>query len=372
MAKQVKRTEKTLTENSPYEKRKHLVRRAMESGHLDGFLFTSLENIRYLSGFTGSDAAVILTEKESFFLTDSRYWIQAEQEVKGAEIVRYKKKPDGIASLFSSLKLKAIGFEAAFLTVSFHRALSKRLEEGTRLHPMEEEIKLLRMVKDEEELALMRKAIQISSDAFQHALKTLKEGTLEEEIAFEMEFHMKRNGADALGFDIIVASGKRSALPHGRASQKRVERGDFILFDFGSRFQGYHSDETCTVICGPPTSEQKTIFQLVKEAHDKAVALVRPGIPIHELDAAARDHIRNCGYGDYFGHGLGHGVGLAVHEDPTINAENKNVLQEGMVFTIEPGIYVPNLGGVRLEDMVRVTSRGAEVLTYLSKDLFVI
>jgi len=372
MAKQVKRTEKTLTENSPYEKRKHLVRRAMESGHLDGFLFTSLENIRYLSGFTGSDAAVILTEKESFFLTDSRYWIQAEQEVKGAEIVRYKKKPDGIASLFSSLKLKVIGFEAAFLTVSFHRALSKRLEEGTRLHPMEEEIKLLRMVKDEEELALMRKAIQISSDAFQHALKTLKEGTLEEEIAFEMEFHMKRNGADALGFDIIVASGKRSALPHGRASQKRVERGDFILFDFGSRFQGYHSDETCTVICGPPTSEQKTIFQLVKEAHDKAVELVRPGIPIHELDAAARDHIRNCGYGDYFGHGLGHGVGLAVHEDPTINAENKNVLQEGMVFTIEPGIYVPNLGGVRLEDMVRVTSQGAEVLTYLPKNLVVI
>ena len=344
----------------------------METSHLDGFLFTSLENIRYLSGFTGSDAAVLLTEKESFFLTDSRYWTQAEGEVKGAEIVRYKKKVDGIASLFSSLKLKAIGFEAASLTVSFHRALSERLEGGVRLHPMEEEIKSLRMVKDEEELALMRKAIQISSDAFQHALKTLKVGTLEEEIAFEMEFHMKKNGADALGFDIIVASGKRSALPHGKASQKRIERGDFVLFDFGSRFQGYHSDETCTVICGPPTSEQKTIFQLVKEAHDKAVALVRPGVSIHEVDAAARDHIRSGGYGDYFGHGLGHGVGLAVHEDPTINAENKNVLQEGMVFTIEPGVYVPNLGGVRLEDMVRVTSQGTEVLTYLPKELIVV
>ena len=344
----------------------------MESNRLDGILFTSLENIRYLSGFTGSDAAVVLTEKESFFLTDSRYWTQAEQEVKGAEIVRYKKKLDGIASLFLSLKLKAIGFEAAFLTVSLHRTLSERLGHGIRLHPMEEEIKSLRMVKDEEELALMRKAIQISSDAFQHALKIVKEGIREEEIAFEMEFHMKRNGAEALGFDIIVASGKRSALPHGRASQKQIERGDFVLFDFGSRFQGYHSDETCTVICGPPTSEQKTIFQLVKEAHDRAVALVRPGISIHEVDAAARDHIRNGGYADYFGHGLGHGVGLAVHEDPTINAEKKNILQEGMVFTIEPGIYVPNLGGVRLEDMVRVTSQGVEVLTYLPKDLVVL
>ena len=358
-----------MTENSPHENRKHLARRAMKSSHLDGFLFTSLENIRYLSAFTGSDGAVVLTEKESFFLTDSRYWTQAEQEVTGAEIVRYRKKMDGIASLFSSLKLKAIGFEATSLTMSLHRALSERLEDGTRLHPMEEEIKSLRMLKDEEELTLMRKAIQISSGAFQHAVKILKEGISEQEIALEMEFHMKRNGADALGFDIIVASGKRSAFPHGKASQKKIEQGDFILFDFGSRFQGYHSDETCTVICGPPTSEQKTIFQIVKEAHDRAVALVRPGIPIHELDAAARDHIRNCGYGDYFGHGLGHGVGLAVHEDPTVNAENKNVLQEGMVFTIEPGIYVPNLGGVRLEDMVRVTSQGAEILTYLPKEL---
>src|SRR5690606_12919359 len=133
-----------------------------------------------------------------------------------------------------------------------------------------------------------------------------------------------------------VASGERSALPHGRASRKRIERGDFVLFDFGSRFQGYHSDETCTVICGSPTSEQKAMFQLVKEAHDKAVARVRPGIPIHEVDAAAKDHIRNGRYGDYFGHGLSQGVGLAVHEDTTINAENKTLLQEGMVFTIEP------------------------------------
>jgi Xaa-Pro aminopeptidase len=184
----------------------------------------------------------------------------------------------------------------------------------------------------------------------------------------EMEFFMKRHGAQAISFDFIVASGKRSALPHGRASSKRIEKGDFILFDFGSRVEGYHSDETCTVILDKPSSEQKKIYQIVKEAHDSAIARVRPGIPIHEVDAAARDHIHSHGYGDYFGHGTGHGIGLAVHEDPVINKENNGILQEGMVFTVEPGIYLPDFGGVRIEDMVRVTPQGPEVLTYLSKE----
>jgi Xaa-Pro aminopeptidase len=195
---------------------------------------------------------------------------------------------------------------------------------------------------------------------------------VEKDLALEMEFFMKRNGGDVLGFDIIIASGKRSALPHGKASDKRIEKGDLVLFDYGIRHQGYHSDETCTAICGEASPEQLKIYRIVREAHDKAIEMVRPGIPVRDVDAAARDHIRECGYGDYFGHGLGHGVGLNVHEDPFVNADNKDILQEGMVFTIEPGIYVPDLGGVRLEDMVRVTSHGAEVLTTQSKDLHVI
>jgi Xaa-Pro aminopeptidase len=337
----------------------------MESNHLDGILFTSLENIRYFSGFTGSDGAFALTQKDAFFLTDSRYWTQADEEVRGSQIIHYKKKIDGIASLLLDLKLKNMGFESASLPFSLHQSLLQKLAKETELIPLEDEIKNLRAAKDVQELALIRTAINISSNAFLHITEMLREGALEGEIAREMEFFMKTNGAEALGFDIIVASGKRSALPHGRASGKRVEKGDFILIDFGSRFEGYHSDQTRTLVCGKPSSEQEKVYQVVKEAHDKAIELIRPGIPIHEVDEAARGHIRKCGYGEYFGHGLGHGIGLAVHEDPFVNSENKGLVQEGMVFTVEPGIYIPDWGGVRIEDMVRVTPKGAEILTDL-------
>jgi Xaa-Pro aminopeptidase len=352
-------------QNSVHQTRQKSVRIIMESNHLDGILFTSLENIRYFSGFTGSDGAFALTQKDAFFLTDSRYWTQADEEVRGSQIIHYKKKIDGIASLLLDLKLKNMGFESASLPFSLHQSLLQKLAKETELIPLEDEIKNLRAAKDVQELALIRTAINISSNAFLHITEMLREGALEGEIAREMEFFMKTNGAEALGFDIIVASGKRSALPHGRASGKRVEKGDFILIDFGSRFEGYHSDQTRTLVCGKPSSEQEKVYQVVKEAHDKAIELIRPGIPIHEVDEAARGHIRKCGYGEYFGHGLGHGIGLAVHEDPFLNSENKGLVQEGMVFTVEPGIYIPDWGGVRIEDMVRVTPKGAEILTDL-------
>ena len=358
--------------NSFHETRLKSARKIMDSNHLDGILFTSLENIRYLCGFTGSDGALLLTQGEAFFLTDSRYWTQAEEEVKESQIIHYKKKMDGIASLLSDLQLKKIGFESTSLTFSFHQSLLQKLTDEVKLIPLEEEIKNLRAVKDDQELASIRIAIEISSNAFLHLFEMLKEGVLEKEIALEMEFFMKRNGAEATGFDIIVASGKRSALPHGRASGKRVEKGDLVLIDFGSGFQGYHSDQTRTVVCGKPSPKQKRVYQVVREAQEKAIEKIRPGIPIHEVDAAARDHIRESGYGEYFGHGTGHGIGLAVHEDPVVNAENKGLVQEGMVFTVEPGIYIPDWGGVRIEDMIRVTSRGAELLTYLQKELRVI
>jgi Xaa-Pro aminopeptidase len=356
-------------ENSLYEERRKSTRKIMELNHLDGILFSSLENIRYLCGFTGSDGALVITQKESFFLTDSRYWTQADEEVRNSKIIHYKKKMEGIASLSLDLKLKSIGFESTSLAFSSHQFLLGGLAPDAKLIPLEYELKNLRAIKDAQELALIRRAIDISSNAFFHIMGILKEGILEREVALDMEFSMKRSGADAIGFDLIIASGKRSALPHGRADVKRIEKGDFILIDFGSGLQGYHSDQTRTVVCGKPSSEQEKIYQLVKEAHDKAIEKVRPGIPISEVDGAARDHIRNQGYGEYFGHGTGHGIGLAVHEDPVVNGENKGLVQEGMVFTIEPGIYLPDWGGVRIEDMIRVTSTGAEVLTYLSHDL---
>ena len=359
-------------ENSFYPLRQKNAQKIMDSSRLDGILFSSLENIRYLCGFTGSDGAFIITQKESFFLTDSRYWTQAEEEVKGPQIIHYKKKMEGIASLFVDLKLRNIGFESAFLPFSAHQFLRERLFHETKFIPLEDEIKNIRTLKDTQELALLRTAIEIASNAFLNILELLKEGVPEREVALEMEFFMKRNGADAIGFDIIIASGKRSALPHGKASGKQIEKGDFILIDFGSGFQGYHSDQTRTLVCGNPSLEQQKIYRIVKEAHDRAIEKIRPGIPIGEVDTAAREYIRNQGYGEYFGHGTGHGIGLAVHEDPLVNSENKGLLQEGMVFTIEPGIYIPNWGGVRIEDMVLVTPHGAEVLTYLPRELKVI
>jgi Xaa-Pro aminopeptidase len=349
--------------------RHNAVRKMIDSQQLDGVLFSSLENIRYLCGFTGSDGVFVLTPKEAFFLTDSRYWTQAEEEVKGSRIVHYKKKMEEIASLFLDLKLKRVGFESAFLPFSSYRFLSEKLAKETAFVPLEKEIKNLRAVKDPQELTLIRGAIEIASKAFLHAIEIMKEGISESDIAQEMEFFMRRHGAETTGFDTIVASGKRSALPHGKATSKPIEGGDFILFDFGSRAQGYHSDQTRTLVCGKPSPEQENVYQIVKDAHDKAIEKVRPGIPIHEVDAAARDYIQGQGYGEYFGHGTGHGVGLAVHEDPTVSRENKDLVQEGMVFTIEPGIYIPDWGGVRIEDMILVASDGAEVLTYLPREL---
>jgi Xaa-Pro aminopeptidase len=361
-----------MIENSSYEIRQKAARKILEAHPLDGILFCGLENIRYLCGFTGSDGAFLLTRKEAHFLTDSRYWTQSEEEVKSSKIIRYRKKTEGITSLLSDLGLGRIGFESSSLTFSLYRALVKNLANGKELVPLEEELKNLRAVKDPGELALTENAIDLASRAFEHLLGKMKEGVLEREIALEMEFFMKKSGAEDLGFDIIIASGKRSALPHGKASLKRIEKGDFILIDFGSMFQGYHSDHTRTVVCGPPTPEQQKIYRIVKEAQEMAIEAVRPGIPIQEVDAAARDHIRENGYDEYFGHGLGHGIGLAVHEDPVVNRDNKDPVQEGMVFTIEPGIYLPGWGGVRIEDMVRVGPKGAELLTYLPRELKVV
>jgi len=358
--------------NSYYEMRRDSVREIMRENHLNGVLLTSLENISYLCGFTGSDGAFILTSDGCYFLCDSRYWTQADQEVKGCQIVHYKKKLDGISSLLLELDVKKIGFESTSLTFSLYQSLLGKLTNQAELCPLEGEIRNLRAAKDEAEMILIRKAIDLASQAFLHITERLEEGAVEKDVALEMEFFMKRTGVQGLGFDVIIASGKRSALPHGRASEKRIEKGDFILIDFGSDFRGYHSDQTRTLICGNPSPEQQKIYQIVKEAHDRALDRVCSGIPIREVDQAAREYIQDQGYGDYFGHGTGHGIGLAVHEDPVVNSENEDLLREGMVFTIEPGIYIPDWGGVRIEDMVRVTPHGAEVLTYLPTELRVV
>jgi Xaa-Pro aminopeptidase len=344
------------------------VKRILRDDNVDGILITNLENVHYLSGFTGSDAALVMTETKGYFLTDSRYTTQAGEEVSGFEVIEYKKKIEGLSTLMKDLGLKGIGFESHDLTYQAHKELAEKVSDG-ELIPIDERVRNMRAAKDDEEVGRIKRAIDIASKSLRENVWRIMPGTQEREIALELEFSMRRNGADNIAFDTIVASGGRSALPHGKPSEKRVNKGDFVIIDFGARYQGYYSDETCTFFCGRPNRRQKEVYQIVKEAHDKAIGSIRPGMKAMEVDAIARNWIKDAGYGDYFGHGTGHGVGLAVHENPVIGPESEVVVREGMVFTIEPGIYVPGWGGVRIEDMILVTGNGCEVLTGLSKEI---
>ena len=344
------------------------IKKVLRENHLDGILITSLENIHYLSGFTGSDAALVMTENKGYFLTDSRYTTQAGEEVSGFELIEYKKKVEGLSDLMNELGLRGIGFEAQNLTYGTHKELAEKVSGGEFIS-IDERVRNIRAVKDDEEIERIKRSIDIASKSLRENLWRVKPGSQEREIALELEFSMRRNGGDGISFDTIIASGNRSALPHGKPSEKMIQKGDFVIIDFGVQHQGYYSDETCTFFCGKPNRRQKEVYQVVKDAHDRTIASVRPGRKAMELDAIARGWIEDAGYRAYFGHMTGHGVGLAVHENPVIGPENRGVVEEGMIFTVEPGIYIPGWGGVRIEDMVLVTGNGCEVLTNLSKEI---
>lgn len=338
---------------------------------IDALLITTMENVRYLSGFTGSNGVIIITANRSFFLTDSRYAEQSKNEVSGLKIRIYKKQIEDVSCLINKLKPRRIGFEAKGLVYETYRRL-KTLIYGKRLTPVSEDIYRIRARKDAGESKLIKKAIGLSSVGFNAAMNCIAPGALECDAAFDIEMAIKKNGAEGLSFDIIVASGKRGALPHGKASSKKIKKHEMVVVDLGARYKGYNSDETCTFVVGKPSKEQKKMYQVVKDAHDKAIEAVRPGVKASYIDSAARNFIKRAGYGRYFSHGTGHGVGLAVHEWPNISPYNDAVVEEGMVFTIEPGIYMPGWGGVRIEDMVLVTKNGCEVLTKMPKEMTVL
>jgi Xaa-Pro aminopeptidase len=267
-------------------------------------------------------------------------------------------------------EVKRVGFEAENMTVAFYRTLSEQLPD-VELVPIGLELDNLRIKKDEAEIQLLNKAAEIASKSLLSILDALQPDMNERDFALDLEFAMLKAGADDKAFDFIVASGERGALPHGKASRKTISSGELVTIDFGAVYQGYNSDETVTVAIGVPDKKQREIYQIVKDAHDLALESVRPGITYKELDAKARDYIEGKGYGKYFGHGLGHGVGLDMHEKPVISYRSEGLVEEGMVFTIEPGIYLPGWGGVRIEDTVCVTSDGCSVLTRIPKDLMV-
>ena len=347
--------------------RQQLIHNILITENLDAILIFGLANIRYLCGFTGSDGVLLLRTNDSVFLTDSRYQEQAQKQVIGARVCCYRDKLKSVSEELCHCVGGQVGFDADEVSVSLYDNLSESLGSSFDLIALSRQLKPLRGIKSEEELESLRKAANLNLQAFDEVFPLIKPGVSEREISLELEFSLKRHGGEATAFDFIVASGHRGALPHGIASEKKLTFGELVTIDFGTRVNGYHSDETVTFALGTIDRKLRQIFDIVLEAHDSALKAVRPGLKICELDAVARDYIESTGFGGYFGHGLGHGVGLDVHEYPAVSANSDQILATGMVITIEPGIYIPDSGGVRIEDTIVVTEDGFEALTSIPK-----
>jgi len=346
-------------------------RRYLDRMDLDAILVTTIHNIRYLSGFTGSDGVVIISRDGLWFLTDSRYRTQAGEQVSGFTLGEYRRKLEETAELIREQGFGKVGFEASSLTVAQHTALVEDLSPDG-LVALPGDFDALRSVKDRDELAALENIAELASQAFLDLVPEIRPGETERRLALRLEWLIREAGADAASFGFIVASGPRGGLPHASPTSRAIGYGELVTFDFGGIRNGYCSDETVTVAVGSAGPRQREIYEVVKEAHDRAIERVRPGVPCRDVDAAARDHITAKGFGEFFGHGTGHGVGLEVHEKPVISFRNEETLEEGMIVTIEPGIYVPEWGGVRIEDTVCVTRDGCRIMTKVPKELMIL
>jgi Xaa-Pro aminopeptidase len=357
--------------------RQKKLREHLATTRFDGLLISHLPNIRYLCGFTGSAGLLLVEEAGSVFFTDVRYDTQAHEEVKGAKVVIARGA--GLASLGEFLGARrkrargwTIGIEAEHFTIAEKNRLAESLPTGVRLKDAPAIVERFRMVKDADELDRIRDAVALGAKLFDRALEVLRPGVKETEVAAEMELAARRGGAEAMSFPTIIASGARSALPHGRASDQPIARGGFVVCDFGVILSGYCSDQTRTVWVGAVPKDPRQAYEAVKEAQQAAIEAVRPGIAVGEVDAAARKVLQKAGLGRYFTHSTGHGVGLEIHESPRVGDGQGEVLRPGMVITIEPGVYFPGRWGIRIEDMVVVTAGGREVMTPTSKDFLAV
>ncbi len=350
------------------------LRGSLAATRVDSLLISHLPNIHYLCGFTGSAGLLLVQEAGSVFFSDFRYDTQAHEEVKGAKIVIGRKAPLELLGDYLKRRRKQsrIGIEAEHSTVSEKKRLQQHLTSLTHLKDVGPVVEPLRLIKDADELARIREAVNLGARLFERALEVLRPGAAEVEVAAEMELVARRSEAEKMSFDTIIASGARSALPHGRASAQPIPSAGFVVCDFGVILASYCSDETRTVWVGPVSDEARRVYDAVRKAQQAAIEAVRPGVTAGEIDAAARNVLRKAGLAQYFTHSTGHGVGLEIHEAPRIAAGQKDRLQPGMVITIEPGVYLPGKWGVRIEDMVAVTSTGGEVLTPTRKDLIAV
>ena len=349
----------------------------------EGFLVTGIINVGYLSGFTGSSGFILITKNKNVFVTDFRYKEQAERELSAGGGTRWDliiEKGDRlkiIRNLIGKLGIRTLGFEPA-VSYDFFDKLSRC---GAALKPFRDAVERLRKVKDVEEIRSIREAVMRAEDAFRDVRPHIRRGRREKEIALMLEERLKKRGCNRIPFDIIVASGNNSAMPHARATSRKLSPGDLVVIDWGGEAGGYYADMTRTFLMKGPgfaggqggnMTRKREIYRHVLDANRRAVSAVRPGTGSRTVDGAARDLIKKAGYGEFFGHGTGHGVGLEVHELPRVTWSKSEALRENMIFTVEPGIYIPGVGGVRIEDMVLVKPEGSEVLTKLPRSLEII
>ncbi len=347
------------------------VRETLKSNGIEALLVTNMYNVRYLTNFTGSTGLALITADKAYFVTDFRYTVQAVAEATNFEIVKnegviYKE----VARLVEEEQIKKLGFEETDISYATFKQLEELID--CELVATKDLVEKVREVKSEEEIAIIKKAVEITEKAYDYILGFIKVGVTEIEVANELDFYMRNLGATGVSFDTIVASGARSAMPHGVASDKKIEEGDMVTIDFGCLYKGYVSDMTRTFAVGDPGAKMKEIYEIVYQANKKVTEKAKAGMTGAELDAIARDYITEHGYGDQFGHTTGHGIGLEVHEGPAISFRNTEKLVENNVITNEPGIYIPGLGGVRIEDDLVIKEDGNENLMTTSKELIVL
>lgn len=347
------------------------LRQTLQEQNIDGILITNDYNRRYMTGFTGTAGVAIVSQKDAVFITDFRYTEQAAAQITDFTIVQHGATLlEEIATQVKAMGIKTLGFEKD--TVSFGTyELYKRVIPAD-LVPVSGLIEKIRLIKTEQEINIIKVACEIADHAFTHILDFIKPGKTELEVSNELEFFMRQQGATQSSFDTIVASGLRSALPHGVATNKVIEKGDFVTLDFGALYNGYISDITRTVAVGEPSEKLVEMYNTVLASQLLALEKVGPGLTGIQADAIARDYLTEKGYGEAFGHSLGHGIGLEVHEGPGLSKRSETVLEPGMAVTIEPGVYVPGVGGVRIEDDILITESGNELLTHSTKELIIL
>lgn len=339
-------------------------------------LISNEVNIGYFTGFFHSEGCLLATQGGAFLLVDFRYYEAALKKSHGCRVICLKKLTESLSELFAENEIKRVLAEASYITVSRYDFFRKSFEEkGVELAAdgsLDKHIAKLRIIKDETELEKIASAQKIAEQAYLEMLNHVRAGVSERELAARLAFYMKLRGAEDVSFDLITITGKKTSLPHGVPSDATVREGDFLTCDFGAVYEGYHSDTTRTIAVGSASDEMRMVYSVVLEAQLAALSAVRAGVPCSEIDKTARDIIVQAGYGAYFGHATGHGVGLDIHEAPAVSGRGEDVLQAGMVITDEPGIYLPGKFGVRIEDMLCVTETGCRNFVSLPKELMIV